>query len=66
MSQSDQQPERIDSEHLRQISIDTMGSWALEGMSPQSDFVEDLNAYFDGEITADEFLKRRYEKLQRE
>lgn len=42
----------------RELSIDTMASWALEGMEPNRQTVEDINSYIDGRMTLEEFIAK--------
>ncbi|MDJ0356060.1 antitoxin VbhA family protein [Paenarthrobacter sp. PH39-S1] len=45
-------------ERKRELTIDTMASWALEGMQPTRQTVENINAYLRGEVTMDEYLRK--------
>jgi hypothetical protein len=45
-------------EEKRELTIDTMASWALEGMEPDRQTVENINAYLCGEVTMEEYLRR--------
>lgn len=45
-------------EQKRELTIDTMASWALEGMQPTRQAVENINAYLRGEVTMDEYLRK--------
>jgi hypothetical protein len=45
-------------EHKRELAIDSMASWALEGMEPDRETVEDINAYVDGRITLAESIEK--------
>jgi hypothetical protein len=45
-------------EQKRELTIDTMASWALEGMQPTRQAVERINAYLRGDITMDEYLRK--------
>jgi hypothetical protein len=45
-------------ERKRELTIETMASWALEGMEPDRQTVEDINAYLRGEVTMDEYLRK--------
>jgi hypothetical protein len=42
----------------RELTIDTMASWALDGMHPTRETVENINAYLRGEVTMDEYLRK--------
>lgn len=48
----------LTSEEKRELTIDTMASWALEGMQPTRQAVERINAYIRGEITIEEYLRK--------
>lgn len=45
-------------EQKRELTIDTMASWALEGMQPTQQAVENINAYLRGEVTMEEYLRK--------
>ncbi|KQN88973.1 antitoxin VbhA family protein [Arthrobacter sp. Leaf69] len=45
-------------EQKRELTIDTMASWALEGMEPSRQTVENINAFLRGEVTMDEYLRK--------
>ncbi|MDF9752805.1 antitoxin VbhA family protein [Arthrobacter sp. ES3-54] len=45
-------------ERKRELTIDTMASWALDGMHPTRQTVENINAYLRGEVTMDEYLRK--------
>lgn len=54
-----EQAERdLTSEQKRELTIDIMASWALEGMQPTRQAVERINAYIRGEVTMDEYLRK--------
>jgi Antitoxin VbhA len=42
----------------RELTIDTMASWALEGMEPDRETIDDINAYLDGRMTREEFVQK--------
>lgn len=46
------------SQQKRELTIDTMASWALEGMEPDPKTVEDINSYLDGGMTLEEFIEK--------
>jgi hypothetical protein len=54
--------ERVDRdltfEQKRELTIDTMASWALEGMQPTRQAVENINAYLRGDVTMEEYLRK--------
>ena len=35
-----------------------MASWALDGLLPDRQTVEDINAYVEGEVTLEEFIEK--------
>lgn len=45
-------------EDRRDLAIDTMASWALEGMEPTRAIAKDINELVRGGITTEEMLKR--------
>jgi hypothetical protein len=45
-------------EQKRELTIDVMASWALEGMQPTVEAVERINAYLRGEVTMEEYLRK--------
>jgi hypothetical protein len=45
-------------EQKRELTIDTMASWALDGMHPTRQTVENINAYLRGEVTMNEYLQK--------
>lgn len=48
----------LTSEQKRELTIDTMASWALDGLHPTRETVENINAYLRGEVTMDEYLQK--------
>ncbi|WP_417219596.1 antitoxin VbhA family protein [Arthrobacter sp.] len=48
----------LNSQQKRELTIDTMASWALEGMKPDRETVEDINSYLDGRLTLHEFIEK--------
>lgn len=42
----------------RDLAIDTMASWALEGMQPTRRTIDDIRELVDGAITPEEFRRR--------
>ncbi len=50
--------EMLNSQQKRELTIDTMASWALEGMKPDRETVEDINSYLDGRLTLHEFIEK--------
>jgi hypothetical protein len=45
-------------EQKRELTIDTMASWALDGMHPTRQTIENINAFLRGEVTTDEYLRK--------
>jgi len=45
-------------EQKRELTIDTMASWAMDGLHPTRETVENINAYLRGEFTMDEYLRK--------
>ncbi|MCW2163378.1 hypothetical protein B0I12_000504 [Microbacterium hydrothermale] len=45
-------------EDRRELAIDTMASWALEGMHPSAETLVDIAAVVDGSVTTDEMIAR--------
>lgn len=45
-------------EEKRELTIDTMASWALDGLHPTQETIESINAYIRGEVTMDEYLRK--------
>lgn len=48
----------LTNDQKRELTIDTMASWALEGMAPDCETVEDINSYLDGRMTLEEFIEK--------
>jgi hypothetical protein len=45
-------------EQKRELTIDVMASWALDGLHPTRESVENINAFLRGEVTMDEYLRK--------
>ena len=45
-------------EQKRELTIDTMASWALDGLLPDRQTVKDINAYVEGEMTLEELIEK--------
>jgi hypothetical protein len=45
-------------EQKRELTIDILASWALEGMQPTRQAVENINAFVSGDVTMDEYLRK--------
>lgn len=48
----------LSSQQRRELTIDTMASWALEGMEPDRETVGAINAYLDGRMTLEELIAK--------
>lgn len=48
----------LTTDQKRELSIDTMASWALAGMESDRQTVEDINLYIDGRMTFEEFIEK--------
>jgi hypothetical protein len=48
----------LTNDQKRELAIDTMASWALEGMTPDRETVEDINSYLEGSMTLDAFIEK--------
>jgi hypothetical protein len=55
---SDQADRVLSPDRKRELTIDTMANWALEGMQPTRQTVENINAYLRGEVTMEEYLRK--------
>jgi hypothetical protein len=51
-------PSRLSKERERELTIDTMASWALDGMQPDPETIAAINAYLTGQITREEFIRK--------
>jgi len=50
-------PDReLSRDELRQMSIDIMGSWALEGLEPDDEIIGLVKDYIEGRVTHDDLL----------
>lgn len=45
-------------EQKRELTIDTMASWALEGMEPDRQTIEEINAFLRSGLSAGEYLRK--------
>jgi hypothetical protein len=45
-------------EQKRELTIDTMASWALDGMHPTRETIENINAFLRSGLTASEYLRK--------
>jgi hypothetical protein len=48
----------LTSQRKRELTIDTMASWALEGMEPDRETVEDINSFLVDRMTLEEFIAK--------
>lgn len=46
----------------RELTIDTMASWALDGLHPTPETVETINAFLASGLTASEYIQKLKEK----
>lgn len=44
-------------EQKRELTIDTMASWAISGLEPDREIVENINAFLNSGMTASELQK---------
>lgn len=58
MSLNKRRPGVLTDKQKRELTIDTMASWALEGLEPDPDTVEDINSYLNGSMTLHEFIEK--------
>ncbi|MFJ5862466.1 antitoxin VbhA family protein [Pseudarthrobacter sp. NPDC092439] len=62
-STSTGQPDHVlTPEQKRELTIDTMASWALSGLEPNREIVENINAFVNGDMTAGEYLQKIRER----
>ncbi|KHL01596.1 hypothetical protein [Sinomonas humi] len=45
-------------EQMHELTIDTMASWALEGMEPDRQTIEEINAFLRSGLSASEYLRK--------
>jgi hypothetical protein len=55
---SEQADRVLTPEQKRELTIDTMASWALDGMHPTRQTIENINAYLRSGLTASEYLRK--------
>ncbi|KJL48177.1 hypothetical protein RS84_01808 [Microbacterium hydrocarbonoxydans] len=48
----------LSNQQKRDLTVDTMGSWALEGMKPEPDTLDRLRSFVIGAVTLDEAIDR--------
>lgn len=46
----------------RELTIDTMASWAISGLEPDREIVEDINTFLNSGMTASEYLQKIKER----
>ena len=49
-------------EQKRELTIDIMASWALDGLHPTRETVENINAFLASGLTASEYIQKLKEK----
>lgn len=56
---ADEQADRVlTPEQMRELTIDIMASWALDGMEPDRQTVEEINAFLRSGLSASEYLRK--------
>lgn len=59
----EEQPDRVlTPEQLRELTMDTMASWALDGMYPTRETVETINEFLASRLTAGQYIEKLKEK----
>jgi hypothetical protein len=59
----EEQPDRVlTPEQLRELTIDTMASWALDGLYPTRETVESINEFLASGLTAGQYIEKLKEK----
>lgn len=48
----------LSKERERELTIDTMASWALEGMEPDAETIADINEYLAGRLSREDFIRK--------
>lgn len=55
----EEQPFRVlTPEQKRELNIDTMASWALDGLYPTRDTVESINEFLASGLTASQYIEK--------
>lgn len=49
-------------EQKRELTIDTMASWALDGLHPARETVESINEFLASGLTAGQYIEKLKEK----
>ncbi|WP_425839921.1 antitoxin VbhA family protein [Microbacterium sp. PA5] len=47
-----------DREERERLAVDTMASWALDGLNPPPGFADEIREWVDGRVTIDEWIER--------
>lgn len=55
---AEQERRVLTAEQKRELTIDTMASWALEGMEPDRQTIEEINAFLQSGLSAGEYLRK--------
>jgi hypothetical protein len=59
----EEQPDRVlTPEQKRELTIDTMASWALDGLHPTRETVESINEFLASGLTASQYIQKFKEK----
>lgn len=59
----EEQPDRVlTPEQLRELTIDTMASWALDGLYPTRETVESINEFLASGLSAGQYVEKLKEK----
>ena len=59
----EEQPDRaLTPEQLRELTIDTMASWALDGLYPTRETVESINEFLASGLTPGQYIEKLKEK----
>ena len=59
----EEQPDRVlTPEQLRELTIDTMASWALDGLYPTRESVESINEFLASGLTPGQYIEKLKEK----
>lgn len=62
----EEQPDRVlTPEQMRELTIDTMASWALDGLYPSRATGESINEFLASGLTAGQYIEKLKEKWGR-
>jgi len=62
----EEQPDRVlTPKQLRELTIDTMASWALDGTYPTRETVESINEFLASGLTAGQYIEQLKEKWRK-